>query len=263
MPEQDRAVYKDLDPKIPQFRGLDESQIKDWTRGYYTAIHAADRNIGRMLAKLDELGLARNTVVLFTSDHGYNIGQHGIHTKGNGYWVVGGVQGPKRPNMWDTSLRIPLVIRWPGVIAPGTRVEHVVSNLDTFATVLALLGVPAPADYTQYGRDFSPLLRGQLPSWDDTLFGQYDLHNGGLAYMRMVRTPQWKLIRHFRCSGLDELYDLTNDADEIRNLFSAAARQAVRRQLEERLFTWMAHIDDPLLKLAPGVPRAPGAAVSP
>src|SRR5439155_26891675 len=101
MPAQDQAVYKDLDPTIPTARGLDEKQIKDWTRQYYTAIHAVDRNLGRVLTRLDELGLAKKTIVLFTSDHGYNIGHHMIHTKGNGFWVAGGVQGPKRPNMWD------------------------------------------------------------------------------------------------------------------------------------------------------------------
>jgi uncharacterized sulfatase len=190
---------------------------------------------------------------MFTSDHGYNIGHHGIHTKGNGHWVLGGVQGPKRPNMWDTSLRIPLLIRWPGGVKPGTRVERVVANIDTFPSMLALLGVPMPAGYAQHGRDFTPLLRGEQPAWDDTLFGQYDLHNVGLAYMRMVRTPYWKLVRHYRSAGLDELYDLKNDPDETRNLYSAAAHQEVRRQLQERLLTWMKGIDDPLLKPAPGV----------
>jgi uncharacterized sulfatase len=258
MPEQDQAVYQGLDPKIPQFRGLDERQVKDWTRGYYTAIHAADRNIGRVLARLDELGVAKNTVVLFTSDHGYNIGHHGVHTKGNAHWVVGGVQGPKRPNMWDTSIRVPLLVRWPGVVRPGTRVERVVSHLDVFPTALAMTGVPMPAGYVQHGRDFTPLLRGGQPTWDDTLFGQYDLHNAGLAYMRMVRTPEWKLIRHFRCSGLDELYDLKNDPEETKNLYSSGKSEPVRRQLEERMFTWMKSIDDPLLKPAPGVPALLG-----
>src|SRR5262245_58544648 len=131
MPEQDRAVYKDLDPTVPNVRGLDVAQVKNWTRQYYTAVHAVDRNLGRVLAKLDALGVANDTVVMFTSDHGYNIGHHGIHTKGNGHWVLGGVQGPKRPNMWDTSLRIPLLIRWPGGVKPGTRVERVVANIDT------------------------------------------------------------------------------------------------------------------------------------
>src|SRR4051812_22979050 len=120
MPAQDEAVYKDLDPRVPSVRGLDGPQVKGFVRGYYSAIHAADRNIGRVLAKLDDLGLAKNTIVMFTSDHGYNIGQHGIHTKGNGFWILGGVPGPKRPNMWDTSIRIPLLVRWPGVVPPGT-----------------------------------------------------------------------------------------------------------------------------------------------
>jgi uncharacterized sulfatase len=256
MPEQDRAVYRDLDPTIPKFPGLDTDQIKTWTRQYYSCVHAVDRNLGRVLTKLDALGLTQNTVVLFTSDHGYNVGHHGIHTKGNGYWVLGGQRGPKRPNMWDTSLRVPLLVRWPAVVKPGTRIQHVAANIDTFATVLGMAGVPAPSEYAQAGRDLTPLLRGEQPTWDDTLFGQYDLHNGGLAYMRMIRTPEWKLVRHYRASGLDELYDLKSDPGEIQNLYAGARQAETRQRLEQRLLTWMARIDDPLLKPAPAVPPA-------
>src|ERR1044071_3703539 len=91
MPEQDTAPFKDLDPTVPQPKGVDVAQVKQWTRDYYAAIHAVDRNLGRLLARLAELKLSDKTIVLFTSDHGYNIGHHTIHTKGNGYWIAGGV----------------------------------------------------------------------------------------------------------------------------------------------------------------------------
>ena len=109
MPEEDARLFKDLDPTIPDAPGLDRAQVKQFYRDYYAAIHAVDRNIGKLLALLQRLDLDRRTIVIFQSDHGYNIGQHGIHTKGNGYWIAGGVNGPKRPNLWDTSLRIPLI----------------------------------------------------------------------------------------------------------------------------------------------------------
>jgi arylsulfatase A-like enzyme len=252
MPEEDAKPFKDLDPTIPEWPGLDQKQVKQWHRDYYAAVHAVDRNLGRLLAKLDELKLAENTIVMFASDHGYNIGHHGIHTKGNGMWIAGGVVGPKRPNMFDTSLRIPLIVRWPGVVTPGLEISETIIQLDTFASVLGMLGVPVPDGVKQSGADFSPLLRGQkIAMWRDTFFGQYDLHNLGLAYMRMIRTPEWKLVRHHFADGLDELYDLKNDPDERRNLYGDKKYRYVREELQRRLTEWQQSVDDPILKAAP------------
>jgi arylsulfatase A-like enzyme len=249
MPEADTMPFADLEATLPEWKALDASQVRQWYRGYYASVHAADRNIGRLLAKLDELKLADTTIVMFTSDHGYNIGHHGIHTKGNGWWVAGGVTGPKRPNMFDTSLRVPLIVRWPGTVQPGMEIRESVILLDTFASVLGMLGLPAAGDAAQHGEDFSPLLRGRtIPEWRDTIFGQYDLHNGGLAYMRMIRTPQWKLVRHHFAEGLDELYDLKDDADERRNLYNDEKHRATREALQRRLTGWQRSIDDPILR---------------
>ncbi len=253
MPEEDTRLFSDLDPAIPDWPALDPAQIKQWHRAYYAAVHAADRNIGRLLAKLDDLKLAENTIVMFTSDHGYNIGHHGIHTKGNGWWAAGGVTGPKRPNMFDTSLRIPLIVRWPGVMKRGLEIHQTIIQLDTFASVLGMLGLQQPTEVKQHGADFSPLLRGAaVTQWRDTIFGQYDLHNGGLAYMRMIRTSEWKLVRHHFADGLDELYDLKNDPDERRNLYNEEKHRATRAALQQRLSAWQGSIDDPILKDARG-----------
>jgi uncharacterized sulfatase len=246
--EQDSSPFKGLDPTTPSHPGLNVQQVKNWTRDYYTSIHSVDRNVGRLLAKLDELKLTDKTIVMFQSDHGYMIGHHGVHTKGNGHWVAGGVTGPKRPNMFDDSIRIPLLIRWPGVVKPGTEIKETISNIDTFASVLGMLRVPPPEGYKQEGMDFSPLLRGEQVPWRDTLFGQYDLHNLGLAYMRMIRTDEWKLVRHHHANGLDELYDLKGDPGETKNLYNTAAQQQIRDGLQARLTGWMRGVDDPLLK---------------
>jgi uncharacterized sulfatase len=207
-----------------------------------------DRNLGRLLKVLDDLGLSENTIVLFTSDHGYMIGHHGLHTKGNANWVVGGVTGPKRPNMFDLSMRVPLLVRWPGVVKPGTEVKAMVSNIDTFASVLGMLRVPIPKGVRHEGLDFAPLLRGEKVAWRDAVFGQYDLHNGGLAFMRTVRTPRWHLVRHHFTNGLDELYDLEKDPGETRNLYNNPQYRQVRDQLQERLTQWQRTIDDPILR---------------
>jgi uncharacterized sulfatase len=198
MPEEDARLFKNLDPTIPDAKGLDREQVKQFYREYYAAVHAVDRNLGKLLALLERLKLDRRTIVIFQSDHGYNIGHHGIHTKGNGVSIAGGVNGPKRPNMWDTSLRIPLLIRWPGMLQAGSEVNETVLNLDMFPSVLGLLKLKPAAEVRQNGQDFTPLLFGVRDAhWRSEIFGQYDLHNSGLAYMRMLRTNDWKLVRYY------------------------------------------------------------------
>jgi uncharacterized sulfatase len=248
VPEEDSAPFKDLDPTIPKFPALDVAQVKKWTRDYYASIHSVDRNLGRLLKDLDNLDLAQKTIVLFTSDHGYMIGHHGLNTKGNAHWIAGGVIGPKRPNMFEESIRVPLLIRWPGAVKPGTDIEAPVSNIDTFASVLGMLNVPVPEKVKQEGADFSPLLRGQKVPWRDTIYGQYDLHNNGLAYMRMIRTPEWKLVRHHHSNFLDELYHLAVDPGEAKNLYQNQTHRKVRDSLQARLTAWQRSINDPLLK---------------
>lgn len=249
----DSAHYKDLDPTIPDLPGLDVKSVKLATKNYYGSISSIDRNVGRLLQTLDELGLAKNTLLVFTSDHGYNEGRHYVKTKGNGQWIVGGVTGPTRPNMWDTSVMIPLLMRWPGQIEPGRKIDTMLSNVDFFRTFLGALGVPVPADAKAHGMDFSPVLRGammKIPA--PVIHGQYDLHNGALAYMRMIRTDRYKLVRFFHARNQDELYDLQADPDENKNLLSgnnkSPAAAAIEKDLRTQLESWMKSIDDPLLR---------------
>jgi uncharacterized sulfatase len=252
VPPEDSEPYAKLDPTVPTLKGLDIPQVKGWTREYYAAIHSVDRNLGRLFAFLEREGLWDNTIISFTSDHGYNIGHHMIHTKGNGYWVAGGVTGPKRPNMWDTSIRVPWMIRWPGVIKPGTVIREHVQNIDVFGSFLAMLDVPAPAGWKTEGRNFAPLLRGEKVPWKNETFAQYDLHNSGLAYMRMVRTERFKFVKHFHENESDELYDLENDPGETRNIRGTKKigdRKVadVIRELRAKLLDWQKGIDDPIL----------------
>jgi choline-sulfatase len=252
VPLQDSAPFDKLDPTVPQLKGLDIPQIKGWTRDYYAAIHSVDRNLGRLFAFLEKEKLWDTTIVSFTSDHGYNIGHHMIHTKGNGFWVAGGVSGPKRPNMWDTSMRIPWMIRWPGVVKAGTVIEQPVQNLDTFKSMLGMLGVEAPASGQAGGLNFAPLLRGETVAWRGEIYGQYDLHNSGLSYMRMIRTSQWKYVKHYHENMMDELYDLKNDPGETVNLIGKkkAGKQSIQdvvKELREKLVAWQKSIDDPVL----------------
>jgi uncharacterized sulfatase len=248
VPEEDLAPFKKLDPAIPEPPGIDKAQVKQWTREYYASIHSVDRNLGRLFERLDKLKLTEKTIITFTSDHGYMIGHHTLHAKGNAYWIAGGVRGPMRPNMFEESIRVPLLVRWPGVVKPGLEIAEPVTNIDMFASVLGMLGVPMPAEIKQEGTDFSPLLRGKKIAWRDAIFGQYDVHNSGLAYMRMIRTNEWKLVRHHHSMFMDELYNLREDPGETKNRYGSAAHRAVRDQLQKRLTEWQESINDPLLK---------------
>ena len=238
---------------MPITPGAIPEQIRQKNKEYYASVSSVDRNIGRLLKELDQLQLAENTLVIFTSDHGYNNGRHGVSTKGNGHWIAGGVTGPKRPNMWDTSIRVPLVMRWPAVIKPGTQFDEIVSNIDMFKFVLGALKIPQPANLKLHGIDYSPLLFGQPAPVRKALFGQYDLHNNGLAYLRMIRTPKLKYVKHYRAKNMDELYDLETDPGENTNLLQRRTRknwQDTADLLEDQLIEWQKSIQDPILEPA-------------
>jgi choline-sulfatase len=257
VPEADSAPYRTLSPTIPDVPGLPRDRVKQLYREYYASVSSVDRNLGRLIAKLDEWGLDEQTVVIFTSDHGYMIGQHGLWHKGNAAWLTEGKKG-NRPNMFDDSIRVPLLVCWPGVVAPGTVIDRVVSNLDVFPTILEISGLGLPKNLEIRGKSFVPLLRGHKPAnWDDTLFGQYDMHHYQIARMRMIRTPDWKLVRHLEPGGQDELYHLAEDAGETRDLGSSAEPEYVakRAELLSRIEELMTRIGDrvPAHSAAPNI----------
>lgn len=249
--EADAKPFKDLDPTIPNFPGLNVKRTKQLTREYYASVHSVDRNLGRLLEALDQLGLRENTIILFTSDHGYMIGHHGLWHKGNATWLVEGREKMRRPNMFDHALQVPLLVRWPGVVRPGTEVKELVSNIDTFQSVLGMLDVDAPRNYKEEGLNFATLLRPGRgkQQWRKDVFAQYDPHNGLDANMRSIRTDRWHLVRQYKKNGQpDELFDLQNDPEELRNLYDDPNHRQIRDELRTRLTAWMQSIDDPLLK---------------
>src|SRR5262245_24947083 len=250
-PEVDAAPFKQLDPTIPNFPGLNVKRTKQLTREYYASVHSVDRNLGRLLELLDERGLRENTIIVFTSDHGYMIGHHGLWHKGNATYLLEGREKERRPNMFDHSLQVPLLVRWPGVVQAGTEKKQLVSNIDTFASVLGMLKVDRPANYKQEGMDFSSLLRpgGDKVEWRNAVFAQYDPHNGLDGAMRSIRTERWHLVRQYKKNGQpDELFDLQSDPEELTNLYAVEKHQKVRDELQRRLTEWMRGVDDPLLR---------------
>lgn len=260
LPEEDWADYEHLDPRIPNpnYPGLDVPRVKQMMRRYLANVASVDRNVGRMLDRLDSLGMSENTVVIFTSDHGYNMGHNGIWHKGNGHWVLhdppeGTENIPEgdRPNMYDRSLRVPFAVRWPGEIEPGTVVDETVTFLDVYPTIAAIAGVEVPDSLTIRGRNALPLLRGGTVSdWENALYAEYSTHHQSRTHMRMWRTDTWKLVEDFRNPRRDELYHMQRDPAETMNLYdSTAARfDSVKVRFNRRILQRMEQIGDPVLQ---------------
>ena len=246
--EADWAPFQDLDPTFPEpmHPKLDVPRATRMTREYLASVHGMDRNVGRVLDALDRLDLAGNTIVVFTSDHGFNMAHHGIWHKGNGRWLLVDNEG-QRANMWDTSLRAPAFVRWPGRIRPGTTVTETTSNLDWFPTLLAMTGAPLPSDAVVRGHNVHPLLQGQSPQWNNDFFAQYmQWEERSDVNMRAYRTPDWKLIRDFTREGEDELYHLAEDPKELANLIDSSDPETVqmRKMLDIKLRKAMDAIGD-------------------
>jgi uncharacterized sulfatase len=213
---------------------------------------------------LKEQGLDENTIVIFTSDHGYNTGHHGIFHKGNASWMLkenppaqwSDINANRRPNMFDQSLRVPAIVRWPKVVKPGTVVERTVSHLDWYPTLLAMTGTAASSPDPVRGRSIVPLLKGEPIAWSDDLYCEYSMREGATVDMRCWRTPEWKLSIDFRHRDRDEMFDLRHDPAESTNLIRSDRRdvQEMRESLTQKIRAKMKEIGDPLFATLPPEP---------
>ncbi len=236
----------------PNFPNLDVPLTVRMAREYYSSVHSLDRNMGRLMELLEELNLVDNTIVIFTSDHGYNLGHNGLWHKGNGRWLTkngqdpSGVYGNARPNLYDNSIRVPCIIRWPGVIDENTRIDETVSFPDFFPTLLDMARLNKTIDNVIYrGESFLPLLGEENIEWNNDLYAEY-------IDLRTYRTREWKVVMDFSGNKLHEFYDLKNDPKEHNNLYSSNSPDVImnREKLTKKLFDKMREINDPLLSKA-------------
>ena len=257
---QDMEIANTLtknDLKLVPQRGLDEKQTALWNaayqpknaelgrsklegdelvrwkyqrylKDYLRCIKAVDENIGRMLSTLDELDLTRETVVIYSSDQGFFLGEHGWFDK---------------RFMYEECYLTPLIVRWPGVVPAGQVDENLVSNLDYAQTFLDLAQVSATDDSVQQmqGASLVPLMLGNKPAdWRDSLYYQYYEYHGNQRTAHMVRrhrgvcTDRYKLI-HFYNIGEWELFDLHNDPKEMNNVADDPTYARIRAGLTTKL----------------------------
>ncbi len=218
------AAYE---PKNDAFRAADLQgddlvrwKYQRYVKDYLRAVASVDDNIGRVLEHLEASGLAENTIVIYASDQGWYLGEHGWFDK---RW------------MYEESLRMPLIVRWPGTTAPGSTSNAMVSNLDLAETFLDIAGVEIPSD--MQGQSFVPLLEGEAPSdWRQSFYYQYYEYPGphDVARHYGVRTERHKLI-YFYTLDEWELYDLEEDPDELISVYEDPAYASVRSDLETEL----------------------------
>lgn len=236
VPEEDWAPYKGRTLNVPDVKGVDPKRIREITEKYYASVTSVDRNIGRLLAELEQQGELENTLIIFTGDNGYNIGQHGLWHKGNGSMLA---TGKCRPNMFDTSATVPMVVRWPGRVAGGSVCDELVSSLDYFPTLLNVAGRGRKPGLLLDGMDLSPLLAGESTVWRDELFLIYNQHHyTPNARMRMIRTRRWKLVHHHEPGMGHELHDFQRDPEEENNLYGGKSDKTMQDELERRLTLW-------------------------
>jgi len=244
MNKSDREAWEKLvDPRLEKFAAADP-QGKDRTRWFYQlylkdylrCVESVDDSVGQLLKYLDDSDLAKNTIVVYTSDQGFYLGEHGWFDK---------------RFMYEESLRTPLVIRWPEHIRPGTVEEHIVSNIDFAPTFLQAAGVAVPTDV--HGQSMLGVLEGKPPAdWRKSFY--YHFYEDQDADHRVARhegvtNGAMKLI-HFYKLGEWELYDLKKDPHELRNVYDQPEYAAVQKEMHAELDRLREELEVPPNELA-------------
>jgi arylsulfatase A-like enzyme len=235
---------------IDQFTEVDIEEIR---RGYYASICLLDDEVGETLRLLEELGINESTLVILASDHGDMLGDHRLFVKGAMFY--------------DASVRVPLIVRWPGEVPSGAAITSPVQPHDIATTILRAAGIePAyePGEAELAGRDLLPLMRGECESVHDEIFCLY--RNTGInrhtrdwdppIHASMVFDGRYKLsiFHDDEANAFDarsgrrdvdgrppgELYDLHRDPDELANLWGDDSAIAVKERLMLRLLGWLA-----------------------
>jgi arylsulfatase A-like enzyme len=191
-----------------------------YMQDYLATVQGLDDSIGRLLDLLDTEGIAQNTMVIYTSDQGFFLGDHGMYDK---------------RFMYEESLRMPFIVRWPGVVSPGSQCDEIGLNVDFAETFLDAAGLPVPSD--MQGSSLVPLLRGKTPlDWRTSMYYRY-YHDPGDHNTRAhygVRTHTHKLICFWKKNQW-ELYDLAADPAELHNLYGQPGQEQITAALKSEL----------------------------
>ena len=237
------------DPNFPQQAGVNYERIPKWVKAqrdswhgvdyayykpqyldtvvwrYSESLHSMDREIGHILDYLDKTNLTENTLVIYMGDNGFSFGEHGLIDK---------------RQMYEESLRVPLLARLPGVTQKGTVINEMIQNMDIGPTILELAGVTTPAHMN--GRSFLSLLRGEkIQNWRDRIFYEYywEYDYPQTPTVHGVRTDRYKYMRYHGIWDTNEFYDLLNDPEEKNNLIDSPEHQKTIKKLAHEIYDWL------------------------
>ncbi|MFW6101300.1 MAG: sulfatase [Bacteroidota bacterium] len=226
-PAQREAWNKEYQPRIEEFKekNLQGKELARWKyqkylTDYLRNIAGIDRNVGRIMDYLKEQGLAENTLIVYTSDQGFYLGEHGWFDK---------------RFMYNESLRTPLIMQPPKGYQGKGEIEEMVQNLDYAPTILDMAGVEIPDD--MQGRSLKPLLEGKNPEWREELYYHYFEYPGAHSVKRHygIRTERYKLMHFYYDIDTWELYDLKEDPKEMNNLYGKEGYDEITRKLKAKL----------------------------
>ncbi len=234
----DKPIFQMIDHKgayggtATSFTRTSPEEHRRITAAYYAMIEQVDTAVGEMLQTLEETGQADDTIVVFMSDHGEMLGDHGLYLKG--------------PYFYDCLTRVPLIIRWPGRFKADMKVDSLVELVDLAPTLLEAAGIAVPA--AMQGRSLMPLLTGETTTHRDSVYMEFLDANAFYEPAPMltgVRTGEWKLtLCENPRSG--ELYHLETDPDEFTNLWNNPHYKDVQEQMLQLLVSRMIETTDPL-----------------
>jgi N-acetylglucosamine-6-sulfatase len=195
----------------------------DWYYGYCESIHSIDENLGRVIDYVQEHDLAQTTVVIYMSDGGFHMGEHGFYDKRAAF---------------EPSIRVPLLVWAPGLVEPGTRIEQMVQNIDIAPTVLQAMNVDRPQDADWAGSSFLPLLQGREIPWREYVLYEYhwEWNFPATPTLLAIRTGEYKYVYYHGVWDIDSFHDLVNDPAERHNLIDVPAYQEKIQALRKKMF---------------------------
>jgi arylsulfatase A-like enzyme len=230
-PGKPRAVA-DADNKIGYSEVFtdDPRSLEELVKDHYVGVQDNDRNVGAVWQELERQNIANDTAFLLSSDHGFFLGEHHLYDK---------------RLMYEPSVRVPMMVRYPGHVKPGTKLDEMVLNLDMAPTLLEIAGVSVPTE--MQGKSMLPLAEGKANvAWRKDWLYEYYEYPGfeNVRPCRGVRTDRYKLIHFFIEPQEFELYDLQTDPDEMNNLFGKSGYEDLTAHLKERLAALRAETND-------------------
>ena len=205
-------------------------KFQRYAKNYLRCVRGVDDSVGKIQDTLKNLKLDDNTVVIYSSDQGFYIGDHGWYDK---RW------------MYEESLMMPLIVKWPGVTKPDSRSVQMVQNLDYAQTFLEMAGAEIPSN--MQGRSLVPILKnGKADDWRDSIYYHYYEYPSVHMIPRHygIRTERYKLIHFYQFGNEWEMYDLKEDPDELTNIYGEADKKSLQKDLKEQLVAIRKFYDD-------------------